>query len=74
MEEPGTVGARDEARQSSRLGEEWPSVARLPVRRDSFARASLLTFAATSATLGMNLVTGILIARALGPQGRGALT
>ncbi|MGZ4383167.1 MAG: oligosaccharide flippase family protein [Gaiellaceae bacterium] len=74
VEEPGTVGARDEARQSSRLGEEWPSVARLPVRRDSFARASLLTFAATSATLGMNLVTGILIARALGPQGRGALT
>jgi O-antigen/teichoic acid export membrane protein len=43
-------------------------------RSVSFVRASLLTMAASAATLVLNLITGILIARVLGPDGRGAVT
>jgi len=39
-----------------------------------FVRAGLLTVVATGATLVLNLATGILIARVLGRDGRGALT
>jgi O-antigen/teichoic acid export membrane protein len=44
-----------------------------PRPRRSVARAGFLTVAATLSTLLVNLATGILIARALGPSGRGAL-
>jgi O-antigen/teichoic acid export membrane protein len=40
----------------------------------SIARAGVLTVAATVSTLLINLATGILIARVLGPAGRGGLT
>jgi len=40
----------------------------------SIARAGLFTVAVTASTLLVNLATGILIARVLGPSGRGALT
>jgi O-antigen/teichoic acid export membrane protein len=39
-----------------------------------FVRAGLLTMSVSAATLVLNLFTGILIARVLGPDGRGALT
>jgi O-antigen/teichoic acid export membrane protein len=40
----------------------------------SIARAGLFTVAATASMLLVNLATGVLIARVLGPSGRGALT
>ena len=40
----------------------------------SFARQGALTFVFSVLTLGTNLVTGVVIARALGAEGRGALT
>lgn len=40
----------------------------------SIARTGLFTVATTASTLLVNLATGILIARVLGPSGRGALT
>jgi O-antigen/teichoic acid export membrane protein len=45
---------------------------RAPTR--SIARTGLVTVAATGSTLAVNLATGVLIARVLGPSGRGALT
>jgi O-antigen/teichoic acid export membrane protein len=42
--------------------------------RGRLARAGLLTLAATAGTLLVNVVTGVLIARVLGPSGRGAVT
>ena len=40
----------------------------------SFGAESTLTFASNAVALAANLLTGILVARALGPQGRGELT
>jgi O-antigen/teichoic acid export membrane protein len=40
----------------------------------SFARDGIVTVAITAAKLAVGLLTGIIIARALGPDGRGALT
>jgi O-antigen/teichoic acid export membrane protein len=48
------------------------SASRAPAR--SIARTGVLTVATTASTLVVNLATGILIARVLGPSGRGALT
>jgi O-antigen/teichoic acid export membrane protein len=48
--------------------------AEAPRRTSFFVRAGLLTMSASAATLAVNLVTGILIARVLGPDGRGAVT
>ncbi|HEY7691782.1 MAG TPA: hypothetical protein VH816_05515 [Gaiellaceae bacterium] len=48
------------------------SASRAPAR--SIARTGVLTVATTASTLLVNLATGILIARVLGPSGRGALT
>jgi O-antigen/teichoic acid export membrane protein len=45
-----------------------------PARGRSLVRAGALTVSVTVAALSFNLVTGILIARALGPAGRGAVT
>jgi len=44
-----------------------------PVQGRSLVRAGMLTVGVTVAALAFNLVTGILIARALGPGGRGAV-
>jgi O-antigen/teichoic acid export membrane protein len=41
--------------------------------RGNFVRAALMTFAVSGAGLACNLLTGVLIARVLGPEGRGAL-
>jgi O-antigen/teichoic acid export membrane protein len=43
-------------------------------RRTNFLRAGLLTMSVSGGTLVLNLFTGILIARVLGPEGRGAVT
>ncbi len=43
-----------------------------PARR-SFARDGAATILVTAATMGLGLLTGILVARNLGPDGRGAL-
>lgn len=51
-------------------GESAPSV---PAGR-GFRRAAVLTYASNASILGLNLVTGILVARALGVDGRGELT
>jgi O-antigen/teichoic acid export membrane protein len=48
--------------------------AQMPRRTGFFVRAGLLTMVASAATLVLNLITGILIARVLGPDGRGAIT
>lgn len=50
-----------------------PPVAEPPAPR-GLARAGALTVAAAAATLAVNLLTGVLIARVLGPSGRGAVT
>jgi O-antigen/teichoic acid export membrane protein len=42
--------------------------------RQSLARAGAFTVLVTTTSLSLNLVTGILVARILGPHGRGALT
>lgn len=39
-----------------------------------FAKDGVITVAITVMTLALNLLTGIIVARALGPDGRGALT
>ena len=44
-----------------------------PRRTSFFVRAGLLTMATSAVTLVLNLVTGVLIARVLGPDGRGAV-
>ena len=43
-------------------------------RSERFARQGALSFVQTTVTLALNLVTGILIARLLGPDGRGEFT
>ncbi len=43
-------------------------------RSERFARQGALSFVQTTATLALNLLTGILIARLLGPDGRGEFT
>ncbi|HZQ64811.1 MAG TPA: oligosaccharide flippase family protein [Gaiellaceae bacterium] len=53
--------------------EQPPAEAR-PRAERSLARAGIVTVAATGLTLSVNLVTGVLVARVLGPDGRGALT
>ncbi|GLR78804.1 oligosaccharide flippase family protein (plasmid) [Azospirillum oryzae] len=40
----------------------------------SFARHGVTTVLVTAATMGLGLLTGILVARTIGPEGRGALT
>ena len=50
------------------------TTAQTPPPARSIARTGLFTVAATASTLLVNLATGILIARVLGPSGRGALT
>jgi len=42
--------------------------------RQHFARQGALTFVFSGLTLGMNLLTGVIIARALGVSGRGQIT
>jgi O-antigen/teichoic acid export membrane protein len=44
-----------------------------PASRTTFARHGALTFVFSGLTLATNLVTGVLVARALGPSGRGEL-
>ena len=41
---------------------------------DSRTRHLIMTFGTTAAVLAMNVVTGVIIARGLGPDGRGELT
>lgn len=43
-------------------------------KRNSFARHGVATVLVTAATMALGLLTGILIARTIGPDGRGALT
>jgi O-antigen/teichoic acid export membrane protein len=50
-----------------------PNTAEEPRRTSFFVRAGLLTMATSAVTLVLNLVTGVLIARVLGPDGRGAV-
>ncbi|HEY7691791.1 MAG TPA: oligosaccharide flippase family protein [Gaiellaceae bacterium] len=45
----------------------------MPRRTSFFVRAGLLTMVTSGGTLVLNLITGILIARVLGPDGRGAV-
>jgi O-antigen/teichoic acid export membrane protein len=47
--------------------------AALAKRRSSFARQGALTVVFSGLTLATNMVTGVLVARALGPSGRGEL-
>ncbi|MBK1837287.1 oligosaccharide flippase family protein [Azospirillum sp. YIM B02556] len=41
---------------------------------NSFARHGVATVLVTAATMALGLLTGILVARSIGPEGRGALT
>lgn len=54
-------------------GSTGQSAAAAPARR-SFARDGVATILVTAATMGLGLLTGVLVARTLGPDGRGALT
>lgn len=54
-------------------GSTGQSAAAEPARR-SFARDGAATIMVTAATMGLGLLTGVLVARTLGPDGRGALT
>lgn len=55
-------------------GDQAPAAVTAAPAARSLVRHGALTFATTSAALGVNLVSGILIARLLGPSGRGGLT
>ncbi len=50
-----------------------PATASTPAR-DEFGRHGAATFAAQTVSLSLNMLTGILVARILGPDGRGMLT
>lgn len=54
-------------------GSSGQAAAAAPARR-SFARDGVATILVTAATMGLGLLTGVLVARTLGPDGRGALT